>query len=75
MKTREKPLQCIECKETIYLGEEIVGVQSGVNGNRGFVPLEEMRMLCSEECAVDYFNDRIPSASNGGPIQRSRRIP
>lgn len=37
------------------MGKDVLGVQEGVIGPRGFVPLEDMLFFCSDDCSRDYF--------------------
>ena len=39
-----------------FLGVNVYGAQEGVIGPRGFVPLEDTALFCSEECLRDYFD-------------------
>lgn len=46
---------CGQCRRQLDLGVNVYGAQEGVIGPRGFVPLEDMALFCSEECLRDYF--------------------
>ncbi len=50
-------MQCASCQQDLKEGMDVIGVQEGIIGSRGFVPLEEMLMLCSVECLRNYFSD------------------
>ncbi len=50
-------MRCASCQQDLKEGQDIIGVQEGVVGARGFVPLEEMLILCSKECLTSYFAD------------------
>lgn len=57
-------MECGYCRRTLALGRDALGLQKGVLGPRGFVPLEEMVLFCSELCLRAYFNssdeERVP---------------
>lgn len=50
-------MRCASCQKDVTEGMDVMGVQEGVMGPRGFVPLEEMLILCSKECLRTYFAD------------------
>lgn len=58
--------RCANCREKIELGQAVIGAHQGVLGPRGFVPLEEPLLLCTEECTSDHYQpaekgqERIP---------------
>ena len=49
----EKVLRCVVCGRKLEMGTDAIGVQEGVIGPRGFVPLADMELHCSESCAKD----------------------
>ena len=51
----KKKMTCGQCRRELDLGVNIYGAHEGVIGPRGFVPLEDMALFCSEECLRDYF--------------------
>lgn len=67
----EKPQpHCAECKQKLYLGDELIRLETGVLGGKGFValPTERTIHLCNFECARRYF--MIES-----DVKMKRRIP
>lgn len=46
--------RCVQCHRALDLGTDLVGIQQGVLGPRGFVQLEERKLLCSDTCAENY---------------------
>ncbi len=50
-------MRCASCQQDLKEGMDVIGVQEGIMGARGFVALEEMLMLCSVECLRSYFSD------------------
>ena len=48
---------CTRCGRTIDLGVDALAVTEGVMGPRGFVPLEESRFFCSEDCLTIRVDD------------------
>ena len=51
--------KCEECDRKQQLGEEVIAVQRGVIGQRGFVPFEDdMMYFCNEQCLVRFFDDK-----------------
>ena len=54
---RGENMLCASCQRNLTEGMDVLGVQEGVVGPRGFVPLEEILLLCSEECLRTYFAD------------------
>ena len=71
METDEnKSSTCEHCRRTLDQGVDVLALQEGVIGPRGFVPLEDMRFLCSEECREAYFCE--PAEER---VKLSRRIP
>lgn len=53
-------MKCVKCQKTIRMGENAIGVQRGVLGSRGLVPLEPFEVYCSEECIKKNFDDFSP---------------
>ena len=71
METEEvKPLTCEHCRRTLDQGIDVLAIQEGVIGPRGFVPLEDHLFLCGEECREAYFCD--PAEER---VKLPRRIP
>lgn len=49
-------MKCAHCNRELDLGTDVIGIQEGVIGPRGFVQLEDMQLFCSEQCAKDYID-------------------
>ena len=49
--------KCANCQRELSMGLDVLSLQQGVVGPRGFVPLEEMTLLCNKECVRQYFSD------------------
>ena len=69
-KQKNQP-RCAHCRRELALGVDATAIRAGVMGPRGFVPLENRRMLCSEECLRQY----VCNGNNGNVEQLRRRIP
>ncbi len=52
----EQP-QCAFCHQILDQGHDVLGVQQGVIGNRGFVPVDTRLLFCCDPCVAKYFND------------------
>jgi len=52
-----KKLICVKCQRHLELGMDVIELQEGVIGPRGFVPLEDAVLYCSEQCLKDNFNN------------------
>ena len=50
-------MQCASCQEHLKEGTDALGVQEGIIGSRGFVPLEEHVLVCSKNCLRAYFSN------------------
>ena len=71
METEEaSAVACLHCRRDLDQGVDVLAQQDGVIGPRGFVPLEDMRFLCSDECRDGYFCEPV-----GERVELSRRIP
>ena len=68
-KTKPGPT-CANCRRSLDQGVDVVGIRDGVIGPRGFVPLEDMRFLCGDECIEAYFCEGARDR-----VQLPRRIP
>lgn len=55
---------CASCQKELKEGQDVIGVQEGIIGPRGFVQLEERLLLCSIDCMKSYFAD------NGSYVER-----
>jgi len=58
--TQRKEKMCSNCRRLLYLGFDGLGVQQGVIGGRGFIPLEEMMIFCSDRCLADFYGNGEP---------------
>ena len=50
-------MQCASCQKDLEDGMDVIGVQEGIIGSRGFVALDEMLLFCSVSCLRNYFAD------------------
>lgn len=48
-------MNCAHCREELQYGKDVLSVEQGVIGPRGFISLEDKLFFCSEECLRDYF--------------------
>ena len=48
--------RCKECRRDLGLGVDVVIMQHGVIGPRGFVPLDEHEFFCDEDCLERFLN-------------------
>lgn len=64
-------IRCAKCHRAIEYGSNVFRAEEGFNGPRGFVPLSESFILCSEKCVAEHFG------GNGSEeaAKMSRRIP
>lgn len=64
----EKTKKCSDCRRELGLGLDAIGLDYGVIGPRGFVPLGEKKFFCDEDCLQRHV---------GGTevVHLSRRIP
>ena len=46
---------CPTCCKDLEEGSNAIGIEEGVIGRRGFVPLEETLIVCSKQCLRVYF--------------------
>jgi hypothetical protein len=60
------PKKCGYCRTKLDIGRNVIGVQHGVLGHERFIPLDEIVVLCSEECLQKYF-DGTPTAKQRIP--------
>ncbi len=52
----DDPRQCANCRKGIDEGRDLIEVREGVLGMRGFVPLEDELLFCSEKCLREHFD-------------------
>lgn len=50
-------MNCANCRKELQIGVDVLGLQEGVIGTRGLVPLAAMLLFCSEHCLKDYHSD------------------
>ncbi len=50
-------MNCTNCRKEFQIGHDVLGLQEGVVGTRGFVPVADMLHFCSERCLKDYHDD------------------
>ncbi len=47
---------CPNCRRPLDIGVDVICVEEGVIGMKGFIPLEKPMLFCSEKCLCDYFD-------------------
>ena len=50
------PKKCSDCNRELEEGKDILELRTGVLGLRGFVPLEDELVFCSEECLREHVD-------------------
>ena len=50
-------MNCTNCRRELVIGTDVLGLQEGVIGTRGLVPLADTLLFCGEECLTDYHSD------------------
>lgn len=63
-----RAMNCTNCRRELTQGNDVVTLQSGVIGPRGFICLEEQKYFCDDECLEAYICDSETE-------KRPRRIP
>lgn len=58
--TKTHRQHCANCRKPLTLGTNLYGLQEGVIGPRGFVPLEDPVLLCTMQCVRAHGTD-VPS--------------
>lgn len=61
----QRTQSCSKCRCQLTEGRDVVEVQEGVVGVRGFIPLEKILTFCSIDCLKEYFTgergyERLP---------------
>ncbi len=55
---------CARCERNLDIGVDAIAVTEGVIGPRGFVPLDESRFFCSNDCLLiqgeDHEIEKLP---------------
>lgn len=64
----EHEKKCAGCHSLIHVGRDLIRVQEGVLGTRGFVDLNHELLFCNENCVRDYYAD-------SEVVEMKRRIP
>ena len=55
----DEKIRCVNCDNEIDLGADVLVIEEGVLGPRGFIPLEK-RLFCSQQCLSEYVcNDDL----------------
>ena len=62
-------MKCSTCRKELNEGMDVLEVQEGVVGTRGFVPLDSNAVFCSVECLKEYFR------ASKGYEKAPRRVP
>ena len=53
---------CANCRRDLDVGVDMIRVDEGVMGNKGFVPLDSTMYFCCDKCLKDYFDlDSLPN--------------
>lgn len=50
-------MNCTNCRKELQIGFDVLGVQEGVIGTRGLVPVADLQVFCSEHCVQKYYGD------------------
>ena len=48
---------CPSCQGEIKEGDDVLSIQEGLLGSRGFVAYQEALIFCSKSCLLTYFNN------------------
>ena len=58
MKQEEKKqVSCEHCRHELQLGEDVIRMDNGVIGPRGFIDLGKAMFFCNEDCLKGYCED------------------
>lgn len=52
----QEEARCAFCHQALDQGHDLLGVQQGVLGNRGFVPVDVRLLFCCDGCVAKYFD-------------------
>ena len=52
-------MKCENCGATLQYAVDVLGVQQGVLGPRGFIDVAERVLFCSERCVAEYYSDPL----------------
>ena len=53
----KKQVSCEHCRRDLQLGEDVIRVEDGVIGPRGFIDLGKAMFFCIEDCLKGYCED------------------
>ena len=60
--------KCAQCRRELNVGVDATGVDAGVIGMRGFVPLDDVMYFCCEKCLREYYDiSDLPSVPGRVP--------
>lgn len=68
MEDAKKTKNCAHCERELDLGVDVLALQKGVIGPRGFVALDDMELFCCEDCLKAEY-------TSGDLLKLDRRIP
>jgi hypothetical protein len=55
-------IKCSQCRRELDVGIDVIKVEEGVMGMKGFIPIEKILFFCCEECIREYFDlSNLPS--------------
>lgn len=60
-------MNCANCRKELHVGFDVLGLQEGVVGTRGVVPLADMLLFCDEECLRSYQGDSVATPKRRTP--------
>lgn len=52
----ESKKKCSQCQRTLDVGVDVIRVEEGVMGLKGFVSLDNVLFFCCEECVREYYD-------------------
>lgn len=53
----KKKMQCEHCRRELQPGEDVIRMEDGVIGPRGFIDLGNAMFFCNEDCLTGYCED------------------
>ena len=51
-----KTNKCANCANKLNIGADVIKVDEGVIGLKGFITLEKVSYFCCERCLIEYFD-------------------
>jgi len=51
--------RCENCRRDLLLGYDVIAIQNGVIGGRGFVPLDDLAYFCCDRCVRDFYGNGV----------------